>query len=88
MAAKEPVNNEISCMRSPEHKNIMARYGVHETENLEYLIVEYMGGRTLQNYIQSQLHLTGKEIFRVIKEILSGLDYLNFKDIMHRNLIP
>jgi hypothetical protein len=40
MAAKEPVNNEISCMRSPEHKNIMARYGVHETENLEYLIVD------------------------------------------------
>jgi calcium/calmodulin-dependent protein kinase I len=61
---------------------------VHETENLVYLIVEHMDGGTLEDYMRSRLHLTGEEIVKIIKQILSALDYLDSKSIMHRDLKP
>jgi serine/threonine protein kinase len=46
-------------MRLLQYKKIIGIYDVHETENLVYLIVEYLDGGTLEDYIRSRLHLTG-----------------------------
>jgi calcium/calmodulin-dependent protein kinase I len=88
MNGKEALENEISIMRSLQHKNILGIHSVHETENLVYLIVEHMDGGTLEDYMRSRLHLTGEEIVKIIKQILSALDYLDSKSIMHRDLKP
>lgn len=75
-------------MRQLRHPYIMNIESVHETDNLVYLIVEYMGGGTLEDYMRSRLHLTGEEICKIIKHILEGLKYLSSKGIMHRDIKP
>lgn len=75
-------------MRELNHRNIMKIEAVHETENLVYLIVEYMEGGTLEDYMRSRLHLTGQEICKIISQMLDALEYLNSKGIMHRDIKP
>jgi calcium/calmodulin-dependent protein kinase I len=63
MNGKEALENEISIMRSLQHKNILGIHSVHETENLVYLIVEHMDGGTLEDYMLSALdYLDSKSI--------------------------
>lgn len=75
-------------MRQLRHNNIMGIEAVHETENLVYIIVEYMGGGTLEDYMRSRLHLTGEEICKIIRQILGALRYLDQRKIMHRDIKP
>jgi serine/threonine protein kinase len=61
---------------------------VYETDSLIYLVTEYLSGGTLEDAFKNKINFTGKFIQDVIKDILSGLLYLDENCIMHRDIKP
>lgn len=51
-------------------------------------MTEYLSGGTLEDTLKTKNSHTGELILSVIKDILSGLSYLDKKQIMHRDLKP
>jgi len=61
---------------------------VHESKNSIYLVLELLEGGELLNYISHQKNLTLKDCHRIMFCILSALQYMDSKKIMHRDLKP
>ena len=80
--------NEMKLMRQLNHKNIMKLYGVFESENSIYITVELLEGGQLFNKIQSRHKFTPEQTRKIMRGLLSGLDCMHKKRIMHRDLKP
>ena len=53
-----------------------------------YLVTEYLSGGTLDETLKNKSMHTGDLIQSVIRDLLSGLAYLDEKHIMHRDIKP
>ena len=60
----------------------------HESKNSIYLVLELLKGGELLHYINKNNRLTYKDLWRIMKCILEGLDFMAKKNIMHRDLKP
>ena len=60
-------------MRKIHHKNIMKLYGVYESQNSIYIMVELLEGGQLYDKIKNRHKFTSAEIKTVLKGILEGL---------------
>ena len=75
-------------MREIDHPNLIRYDGLYETDSLVYLVTEYLSGGTLEETLKAKTSHTGELIQTIIRDILSGLAYLDERDIMHRDLKP
>lgn len=85
---KESLINEVEVMQKLKHEFVMNLEEVHESKNSIYLVLELLEGGELLNYISHQKNLTLKDCHRIMFCILSALQYMNSKKIMHRDLKP
>jgi len=75
------------------HKNILKLYGVKENSDYLFIIMELVEGGTLKElicdkYYNSEVFFHESECSLIIKNILEGLEYINSKNIMHRDIKP
>lgn len=71
-----------------DHPNIV-RYHSKGTDALGmYILMEYVDGETLTNYIRQHPKLPKSEALRIIGEIAEGLKYLHARQIVHFDLKP
>ena len=87
----ENIITEIHLLKQVNHPNIVKYYNYYEDDDNIYIIMEYLSGNTLQNFIDE--HKTEKiteEISRIIIiQILNALNYLHYScDICHRDIKP
>ena len=85
---KESLINEVEIMQKLKQEFIMHLEEIHESKNSIYLVLELLEGGELLNYISHQKKLTLKDCHRIIYCILSALNYMDSKKIMHRDLKP
>ena len=81
--------HEIEFYKSAKIDNpfICKFYGESEDENLNYIIIEYIGGKTLYKFIKSENdHLNKVDKIRIIIEIMSAIENLHMRNIMYRDL--
>jgi calcium-dependent protein kinase len=69
---KEGLINEIEVMRSISHNNLMKLYGVYESKNSIYMVVELLGAQ-LHKKVNELHHFSLEETRRIMKDILNGL---------------
>eukprot|EP01135_Chromosphaera_perkinsii_P009356 Nk52_evm32s1737 gene=Nk52_evmTU32s1737 len=86
--AKNRLVNEIEAMKTLNHENICELYGVIETENSVYLLLEYAPGGELFDYIVSRGKLKEVEARKYFVQILNALNYCHQNGIVHRDLKP
>jgi calcium/calmodulin-dependent protein kinase I len=75
-------------LKQLDHPNIIRFHGIYETDNLIYLITEYLSGGTLEDFMRNKATLLGDFITKIVSDVLSVLQYLQKLRIMHRDLKP
>merc|ERR1711962_10274 len=70
------------------HPHICHLYQVAETEEDIYLVMEYVSGGELFDYIVAREKLTEKQAQNFFRQILSAVAYMHSKDLAHRDLKP
>ncbi|KAI8460686.1 hypothetical protein BY996DRAFT_4574397 [Phakopsora pachyrhizi] len=82
------IEREIVIMKLIEHPNILSLYDVWETGSDLYLIMEYVEGGELFNYLVRRGRLHEDEALHYFQQIICGVDYCHRFNICHRDLKP
>lgn len=80
--------NESKAISLLSHPNIVKIYDVSFGDLIQYIVMEYIDGITLKEYIESQNCLTWKEAVHFTVQILRGLQHAHDKGIVHRDVKP
>ncbi|MBO5109919.1 MAG: Stk1 family PASTA domain-containing Ser/Thr kinase [Clostridia bacterium] len=80
--------NEAKVISMLSHKNIVSTFGVSLKGKLKYIVMEYVHGITLKNYMKKKGTLSVSEILCYTEQILEALEYASSKGIVHRDIKP
>ncbi|UDI78466.1 Stk1 family PASTA domain-containing Ser/Thr kinase [Staphylococcus taiwanensis] len=79
---------EVNNATQLSHKNIVEVYDVQEDEECFFLIMEYIDGPTLSEYIHSHGPLNVDTAIEFTEQILNGVKQAHEKRIIHRDIKP
>ncbi|KAI9875894.1 MAG: hypothetical protein M1830_007823 [Pleopsidium flavum] len=82
------IEREVVIMKLIEHPNIINLYDVWENRGELYLVLEYVEGGELFDYLVAQGRLDEEEAVRLFRQIIAGLSYCHRFNICHRDLKP
>ena len=80
------VEREIVVMKLIDHPNIMRLYDVWETSTSLYLILEYVQGGELFDYLCAEGKRPTSEVLGYFQQIICAVDYCHRFNIAHRDL--
>ncbi|KNE97410.1 CAMK/CAMKL/GIN4 protein kinase [Puccinia striiformis f. sp. tritici PST-78] len=82
------IEREIVIMKLIDHPNVMRLYDVYENSHEIYLVMEYVEGGELFEYLVSRGRLSEDEALNYFQQIIRGVDYCHRFNICHRDLKP
>lgn len=80
--------NESKAIAILSHPNIVKVYDVSFGDRFQYIVMEYIDGITLKEYIEQQKQLQWKEALHFTVQILRALQHAHDKGIVHRDIKP
>ena len=80
--------NESKAIAILSHPNIVKVYDVSFGDRLQYIVMEYIDGITLKEYIDQQKDIRWKEAVHFTVQILRALQHAHDKGIVHRDIKP
>ena len=80
--------NESKAIAVLSHPNIVKVYDVSFGDKIQYIVMEYVDGITLKEYIQKQGIITWNDAVYFISQILKALQHAHDKGIVHRDIKP
>ncbi len=81
--------NKSKAISILNHPNIVKVYDVSVTDQLQNIVMEYIDGITLKEYLkQRNGALTWKKVVHFATQVLSALDHAHSKGIVHRDVKP
>ena len=82
--------NEAKTASAISHPNIVKIFDFELAENkpVNYILMEYISGKTLQEIISQQVELDHKQKSRIICQVADGLNEIHKLDIFHRDIKP
>ncbi|UJS28765.1 Stk1 family PASTA domain-containing Ser/Thr kinase [Macrococcoides canis] len=86
--AVQRFQREVQNATTLSHPNIVKVLDVDEDERHYYLVMEYVDGPTLHEYIQQHGPLTPEEAVFFTKQILRGIEHAHSYRIVHRDIKP
>ncbi|MCH4890263.1 Stk1 family PASTA domain-containing Ser/Thr kinase [Acidaminobacter sp. JC074] len=85
----EKFKKEAQAAASLSHQNIVNIYDVGIHEEYPYIVMEFIDGITLKEYIAKyEGFLTNEEIANFSKQIAMGLEHAHSNQIIHRDIKP
>ncbi|KAK0220359.1 CAMK/CAMKL/GIN4 protein kinase, partial [Armillaria fumosa] len=82
------IDREITMMKLMNHPNILRIYDVYEGTRELFLILEYVEGGELFDFLVNKGRLDPSEALTVFLQIIYGLNYAHTFSIIHRDLKP
>lgn len=79
---------EAQSATSLAHPNIVNIYDVGEENDLYYIVMEYVDGQTLKQYIQQNSPLRVEEALEIMKQLTSAISHAHQNHIVHRDIKP
>lgn len=80
--------NESKAIAVLNHPNIVRVYDVSFGDMIQYIVMEYIDGITLKEYIDMQGVLDWKETVHLTTQILKALQHAHENGIIHRDIKP
>ena len=80
--------NESKAIAVLSHQNIVKVYDVSFGDKIQYIVMEYIDGITLKEYIGQQKVIPWKEAVHFTVQILQALQHAHEKGIVHRDIKP
>ena len=85
------VDREISILKEINHPNIVNLIETKDKEEKLYIVHEYCNGGELYNFLENYLEknkkgLSEEAVQHIMRQLLSAMEYLSSKEIMHRDL--
>lgn len=84
----ERFEREAYAAGSLNHPNIVSIYDVGREDNIYYIVMEYVDGITLKDYIRQNGKLSWPEAADIAISILSALHKAHRHNIIHRDIKP
>ena len=85
---KRRFKNESKAIALLSHPNIVKVYDVNFGEKLQYIVMEYIDGITLKEYITKQGAITWNDALFFMTQILRAVQHAHDKGIVHRDIKP
>ena len=80
--------NESKAIALLSHPNIVKVYDVGFSDKIQFIVMEYIDGITLKEYIENEKVLTWKDSVHFIIQILRALQHAHDRGIVHRDIKP
>ena len=80
--------NESKAIAVLSHPNIVKVYDVSFGDRMQYIVMEYVDGITLKEYLDQQKEVRWKEAIHFTVQILRALQHAHEKGIVHRDIKP
>lgn len=80
--------NESKAIAVLSHPNIVKVYDVSFGTKIQYIVMEYIEGTTLKEYISNQKVINWKDAVYFVHQILSALIHAHGKGVIHRDIKP
>ncbi|MCL2633393.1 MAG: Stk1 family PASTA domain-containing Ser/Thr kinase [Oscillospiraceae bacterium] len=78
--------NESKAIALLSHPNIVKIFDVGFTESVQFIVMEYIDGITLTEYIEKQGVLKWREALGFVQQILKALQHAHDRGIVHRDV--
>lgn len=79
---------EAQAAASLSHPNVVSIFDVGVEEDIHYIVMEYVEGSTLKEYITKRAPLHVDEAVQIAKQIAEALDHAHHNHIIHRDIKP
>lgn len=86
--SKKQLEREISIISKLKHQNIVKMYEALYHEDCIYLILEYVGGGELFDYIMGRGRINEKMAIKFFRQMVSAVGYCHKNGVCHRDLKP
>ena len=70
------------------HPNIITIYDVLEEEDSAYIVMEYVGGASLERMLRTHTLPDRGALLRYLRQVADALDYAHRKGVVHRDVKP
>jgi len=79
---------EAQIVSKLEHPNIVRMFDSGENNGKHYMVMEYLTGKDLSEFLRANGKMTLSEALPLIKQIASALDYAHQQGLVHRDIKP
>ena len=80
--------NESKAIAMLSHPNIVKVYDVSFGDMIQYIVMEYIDGITLKEYIDRQGIIEWKDVIHLTTQVLKALQHAHESGIVHRDIKP
>src|SRR5690625_950284 len=84
----ERFDREAQAASSLSHPNIVNIYDVGEEDHILYMVMEYVDGFTLKEYVQTYGPLNIEEAVHIMQQITNAIAHAHAYDLVHRDIKP
>src|SRR5690625_1067086 len=84
----ERFDREAQAATSLAHPNIVNIYDVGEEEHILYMVMEYVAGLTLKEYIVENGPLAVDEAIGIMKQLTDAIAHAHANGLIHRDIKP
>ena len=79
---------EAKTIGSLQHPHILPLYDYGTQDDILYLVMAYVDGGSLEDFMEDRETLTIRRIEKIVREIASALDYAHRRGVIHRDVKP
>lgn len=81
-------HREAQAATSLSHPNIVNIYDVGDEDQIYYMVMEYVDGMTLKQYIQLHAPVEVEEVIDIMTQITSAISHAHDNGLIHRDIKP